>query len=144
MRLGLSLILNSLFAWGSGKSLAVALIALLAAAVFAPATAHASCGDYVMIGGGHDIDSQAFQPMTGPSERSNVPPPPCSGPECKRNSPAAPMTPPVKSNDTESRSFGALFDLALISVDSGRGLLSDELHPAVPDPALDAIFHPPR
>jgi hypothetical protein len=52
--------------------------------------------------------------------------------------------PPVKSNNLESRCFGALFDLTSASADADRGIWRDEIHIAIPDPALSRIFHPPR
>jgi hypothetical protein len=145
MRPGLRLILNSSVARRIGKSVLIALIATVTAATFASNPVHASCGDYVMIGGGHEGDPYAGGPTAKTTEKSNVPAPvPCSGPQCKRNSPGAPLTPPVKTNNLESRCFGALFDLALISPGSNRGNWSYETCLVVPDPALSRIFHPPR
>jgi hypothetical protein len=144
MRFGLRLILNSSVARGTGKSILIALIAFLSAIVLAANSAQASCGDYVMIGG-HEGNALAGGPMAKTTDRSDGPAPaPCSGPECRRNAPAAPMTPPVKSNNLESRCFGALFDLTSASADADRGIWRDEIHIAIPDPALSRIFHPPR
>lgn len=144
MRFGLRLILNSSVARGTGKSILIALIAFVSAIAIATNSAQASCGDYVMIGG-HEGNALAGGPIAKTTEQTDGPAPaPCSGPECRRNAPAAPMTPPVKSNNLESRYFGTLFDVISISGDADRRIWRDEICMAIPDPALSRIFHPPR
>src|SRR5262245_61177381 len=78
---------------------------LLAAEFAAPATAHASCGDYVVVGsehqGQHDSSMPSVRPQSvprkpscghgsSPSQPGNAP---CSGPQCSRNETPAPASP---------------------------------------------------
>jgi hypothetical protein len=146
MRLDSALIVKTVTALKPGGQLLFAL-AVFSGFLSLPAAAQASCGDYVTIGVGHDGIRHAAEQMGAPNQESDSPKParaPCSGPECRRNSPAAPMTPPVKGDHVDSRCAGAIFDLAIQPADLIHGQRLEEKSAAMPDPALDGIFHPPR
>src|SRR5438552_1607885 len=84
-----------------------AVLALLSGVLLAPATARASCGDYVMLGaqghGSSTFPSRAHGPSPLPA--------PCSGPTCSRQSiPIAPPPAPAPAPVEEERwAFPLLF-----------------------------------
>jgi hypothetical protein len=81
-------------AWKIARGAVAAMLALLGSALLAPSTAHASCGDYVMIGSHHNAHhsgpaaSDHTESAGTPAEQT----PRCRGPHCSNNSlpPAAP------------------------------------------------------
>src|SRR5262245_58370184 len=90
--------MNSLAYRLLARSVTKGQLALVAAVLFAPAVARASCGDYVTVGGGHGAYGVA-RPGQEPghaSESPGRPHRPCSGPSCTRapSVPPAPVPPP--------------------------------------------------
>src|SRR5262249_9765511 len=84
--------------WRSLLLLPGTLLAFFAASLCAPATAHASCGDYVVLGGPTPAPAAAALPPHVDSP--GKPAPPCHGPTCSRGTlppllpPAAPVATP--------------------------------------------------
>jgi hypothetical protein len=83
-------------AWKIARGAAAAILTLLGSALLAPSAAHASCGDYVMIGSHHSAhhSGPASSGHTGSTGQTGeqAPVPLCHGPRCSNNSlpPAAP------------------------------------------------------
>jgi hypothetical protein len=114
---------------------------LLALPLFTPASARASCGDYVLFGNGpaHAAGvKHTPQPGPGPAE----PVTPCRGPTCSR-APLpvpAPATPPAG----ETRSPPVLLPTASPAAAGGGGEpIADAVSPHPSHRSRD-IFHPPR
>jgi hypothetical protein len=78
--------------WKPGRSGLAAILALLAYAAVSPSQAHASCGDYVMIGGRHASPEHQPQSLDHGNPGPGIPR--CHGPMCSDNSipPAAPSS----------------------------------------------------
>jgi hypothetical protein len=83
-------------AWKIARGAAAAILTLLGSALLAPSTAHASCGDYVMIGSHHSAHhsgpaASGYTDSTGQAD-DQTPVPRCHGPHCSNKSlpPAAP------------------------------------------------------
>ncbi|HEV3084854.1 MAG TPA: hypothetical protein VGY66_34150 [Gemmataceae bacterium] len=127
------------------------LVTFLAIFVFAPAQAHAECGDYVMIGGKAARDSHAM-PTHGNAPRFHERSPgvprdgraPCSGPLCSRQAPPTapvPTAPAPLRNPNETCGYTpATQD----SADSDSSYLVHDLITAQPLHCHLAIYHPPR
>jgi hypothetical protein len=124
--------------WRSLLLLPGTLLAFLAAGLGAPATAHASCGDYVVLGSPTTPTSAALPSHVIPPEK---PAPPCHGPACSRGT-LPPLLPPAVSVPTpEEWTLPAVERMAASPDPSGW----------CPEPAAQrprkssmSIFHPPR
>ncbi len=83
-------------AWNIARGAAAAILTLLGSALLAPSAAHASCGDYVMIGSHHSAHHSGPAANGHPESTSpageEAPVSRCHGPYCSNNSipPAAP------------------------------------------------------
>jgi hypothetical protein len=137
----------SLIAWQGRFRFGVgAALALLAGALFAPATARASCGDYVMFGSqGHGASaSQRAMPLYADPSRAHGPSPlraPCSGPACSQQSMPFAPPPATPSVEEERWAFPLTFPFlteghVIFLVDNANS--SQSIH----RPAL--VYHPPR
>jgi hypothetical protein len=122
--------------WRWVRLLAGVVFPFLAAVLAAPATAHASCGDYVQLGGGHGEDAAAPRHLPpAPSPR------PCSGPHCSRHLPSP--LPPVAAAPVpvEDRCCPP----ALFLPDPARAVARTALAPCGnPSRSAAPVYHPPR
>lgn len=113
-------------------------LAILVLALLTPAAVHASCGDYVTVGGRSDHatpNPQDQLPETPPGT-------PCTGPLCSQ-APATAVTPPPAPTSDDSPTSG------LLELPQGIGNARVRFQPFAPSSlalqshSLD-IFHPPR
>jgi hypothetical protein len=122
--------------WRSLLLLPGTLLAFLVAALGAPATAHASCGDYVVLGSPTThaaVPSHADHPRKLPE--------PCHGPACSRGT-LPPLLPPAVSVPTpEEWTLPAVERLAASPDPSGW---CPEPAAQRPRKSSTSIFHPPR
>jgi hypothetical protein len=124
------------------KLLAGAGIALLAAAAFAPGTARAECGDYVVVGSQHA--PMAKHGQVDPTQHRSLPsaPCPCEGPNCSQR-PNAPFSPSAPVRIAAPMEWGLYCNVASdqreSSCEATRDVFSiDPIH------RIDSIFHPPK
>jgi len=122
--------------WPAGATLA-----LLAAILNAPSSAHASCGDYLMAGA-HPAMSVATG--TAPDSIPVIPAPhaPCSGPTCSGRAPLLPVTPPAPA-PVSGEQWGCAVSLPALQ---GPGFTSCvlETDTVLPTRCPNSIYHPPR
>jgi hypothetical protein len=125
--------------WRWVRRLAGVALPLLAGVLLAPATAHASCGDYVLLGDGHPPPAGVKAPQAPSAPLSQ--PRSCSGPLCSRHTP-----PPLPPGSTvpvpvEDRCCPPA-PLVLGDCQAVARLLE----PSCPKPAHGsvAVYHPPR
>jgi hypothetical protein len=122
-------------------------VPLLSGLLLAPALAHASCGDYVVLGSmpggqaGHR-NPLSLQP-TALHARAHLPllPPPCSGPECSRGK--LPPLLPVASGSVPVEQWACLLPANLDPKTEVPFGLPDSAC-ARPVRLASSIFHPPR
>src|SRR3954447_19209418 len=94
--------MNLLARWRLARLLTGVGLTLSASVPFAPATARASCGDYLLVGGPHIGDASHADPhiassaMPHPARRVPAAPghggPPCSGAMCSRGPLSLPLS----------------------------------------------------
>jgi hypothetical protein len=125
---------------------AASLLALLAVLHFAPATGHAGCGDYVMVGPSssalpHPVASSVFETAHSSPSKPSVPTP-CSGPNCSRAPVETPITPPAPSDGPDDQ-WASVLDF--VAADA-PGLFSwtQESSGLGPVRHSSLIYHPPR
>ncbi len=118
---------------------------LVACVLLAPASARASCGDYVIVNGrqpnlaGHH-GAMAAEP--GRSEHGPGPAQPCSGPTCSAR-PQAPLSPIPSYPPPSSQEWGTISEpLVLLPPTPTARLAGDPL--LLTSIGKRAIFHPPR
>lgn len=123
---------------------------ILAAVLLAPATARASCGDYVRMGQHPAHATSAAAPFP-PRDSANVavpvvptqkPVPPCSGPSCSRRTPIAP-TAPVPPAPVEGKHWGCV-DSADLTAGNRPARFTAAESSARPVHRAESVFHPPR
>src|SRR5437660_10268854 len=120
------------------------LSALLAGWLYAPAPAHAACGDYVTLGGqamaAHG-DAGAVQTHKQASQQHRAP---CSGPHCSRQAPSGglPPAPPVQVRSAHDQC--GCNTMVQASRDPACNFLLWESVPATPLRLALSIYHPPR
>ena len=122
------------------------LLALLAAGLFAPAAARASCGDYVLVGGRPaDMPAHAAQlPGSAPDAPALPPggPVPCSGPLCSRHTPPLPLMPLVPAPERGDQ-WGWVGPAALVPEDEAFDRVPADVHRRPVRHGL-TVYHPPR
>jgi hypothetical protein len=120
--------------WRWVRLLAGVVLPLLAGILAAPATARASCGDYVLLG-----NHPAALPEAPPGSQTQ--PRPCSGPLCSRPTPLPSAPVATTPTPVEDRCC-PLPPLLLDDSQAGERLLEffcpKPRHPSV------AVYHPPR
>jgi hypothetical protein len=131
--------------WRWVRLLAGVVLPLLAGVLAAPATARASCGDYVLLGNGHA--DRAAAPQLPPADHRTaeqplpVQPRPCSGPHCSRHLP--PPLPPAAGAPApvEDRCCPP----ALLVLDTARAIARTvEASCRKPSHSAAPVYHPPR
>jgi len=135
----------------SARSFAAVLFAVTVGGALFPATAVASCGDYVMLGAGHPFRSRHPDPSADRvTEETGIPqedggrsqtPAPCSGPECGRHRNPLPAAP------AGAREVSHEYGFALASAVLAPSHVSTPCRIAAaarPVRRASNIFHPPR
>jgi hypothetical protein len=140
--------MNLSLPWHWSWRKAVGPLALLIAWIFAPTICRAECGDYVILGhGAASMASNAEKkaiPSTAAADQHlpNAPIPPCSGPSCSRNHPAAPLVPPPPAPES-GKQWGCTSETpGNPELESGFYLMDGfSLQPCR---IGNSVFHPPR
>jgi hypothetical protein len=109
-------------------------VAVLAALAFAPGTAKAECGDYLM--------SRHAAKITDESPAKPPVPCPCKGPQCSQR-PDLPLLPPAPPPSVAPAEWATIFTKLVASANDGRDFLLDS-NASDPIHRTDPIFHPPR
>jgi hypothetical protein len=110
----------------------------LLAIVCPPNLASASCGDYVVVGGGHAKDH-----ITSPAAPVPAPAKPCQGPLCQSHNDVPPLAPPPASAPVTGADLFCC--LAPIQISGSKQICWMTLFDIqfLGDFAID-IFHPPK
>jgi hypothetical protein len=123
-------------------------LAAVAPLCLAPATAHAECGDYVILGRqsmagtheGHEAEARSSYSEGRPTTPSGQSP--CSGPSCRRGPfrfPLAPVSPaPVRDQE-----WGHVSNPPTVN-SPGLGMLAFPASPVHPARRVNLVYHPPR
>jgi hypothetical protein len=116
-----------------------------ASALVAPASAVASCGDYVLLGS-HGEKLAGHTPLPPlqaerPAQPDHQPPAPCQGPHCSHH-PAAPPAPPVLA-PVSAEEWGHLPFLPNPPLPGPARSCREQTH-AQPIHRGTSVYHPPR
>src|SRR5262245_11033165 len=126
-------------------------LVVLVGAFFAPAKAAASCGDYVMVGSGHE-NRHSPAPSTAPDSKpratnESVPAPqsprPCPGPGCS-TPPAQPLTGSTASPVSQRPMELAIAFARDLCPANPLSAFCEETQPSLPMDRASAVYHPPR
>jgi len=123
--------------------LAAAFVTVLEGA-FAPATAEAACGDYVLIGGRSIRHSDSLPRVMHENQASPDPAAPCrcSGPACSNGDQHLPATPPTIGASLTTDWGLAVACSAPAAAESRFAGFDDDSR--LPRLVAASIFHPPR
>jgi hypothetical protein len=130
-------------AWKIARGAAAAMLTLLGSAIVAPSAAHASCGDYVMIGS-HDSAHHSGPAANGHTDSAGKPAeqtPRCYGPHCSNNS-LPPAAPAPRIEMTVER-WAVWGDTSLTVLPDCESLLA-EAHVVTCDGFGLSVLRPPR
>jgi hypothetical protein len=121
-------------------------LALLAGALFLPATARASCGDYIMLGSQGQGPSASLGDMSAHTDPSRTQGPspmraPCSGPTCSQQS--IPIAPPPATNPVEEERWAFPLGFPWFLEDNGTLVLATTA-PSRSVHRPSSVYHPPR
>jgi hypothetical protein len=118
-----------------------AVVALLAATLFAPGVVRASCGDYLTTGA-HPVMPTATGAASDSMPVLPAPAAPCSGPNCSGRSPILPNIPPAPA-PVSGEQWGCA---VVLPAYQGPGFASWLLQttPDLPIRCGNSIYHPPR
>jgi hypothetical protein len=130
--------------WRWGRRLAGVALPLLVIVLATPATARASCGDYVVLGSGPG--HSAGRPTMATQRHESMPsipvPTPCSGPGCNRGTPL-PLPAPATISSLQGEDWVCLPDRLLPTDAPIVTRLQEQPAPAT-EGHLRSIYHPPR
>ena len=122
--------------WPAGATLA-----LLVLSAFAPSSAHASCGDYLMAGA-HPVLSAANGAAKDSLPIIPAPHAPCSGPNCSGREPTLPITPPAPA-PVSAEQWGCTAHVPSFQ-SPGFALWHVDSTMSLPIRRAYSIYHPPR